>query len=171
MRIAELRLVLEHSQWAMQRVLTAAAAVGEDRFVAPGEAGHAPLRATFVHALSAQRYWRRCCERQPPLTVFAEAEFATVAALQAAFEAEWSALSAAVDSWQDADLETPMQWWDPGRRQTFSALPWQLLYHSINHGAQHRSELAETLTVLGQSPGDLDFGSFLLAQGLIHAVQ
>jgi uncharacterized damage-inducible protein DinB len=38
---------------------------------------------------------------------------------------------------------------------------WQVLYSSVDHGTQHRSEAAAMLTTYGRSPGDLDLTLFL----------
>jgi uncharacterized damage-inducible protein DinB len=38
---------------------------------------------------------------------------------------------------------------------------WQTLVHVVNHGTQHRSEVAAFLTSYGSSPGELDFGLLL----------
>ena len=38
---------------------------------------------------------------------------------------------------------------------------WQQLAHLANHSTQHRSEVAEMLTQMGRSPGDLDLMQYL----------
>jgi uncharacterized damage-inducible protein DinB len=66
---------------------------------------------------------------------------------------EHARLLAFVGSLDQRGLDQPMT---IGFENTVDVPRWQILAHVVNHGTQHRSELARYLTESGHSPGDLD---------------
>lgn len=110
---------------------------------------------SLCHMVDVDWSWRQFCMGNDigktylwdmvPMTNFAET--------RAAWEKDSAEFSAYAQTLDDETLQREIIInAEKGER----ARVWQILAHVVNHGTQHRSELARYFTVCGHSPGDLD---------------
>ena len=92
--------------------------------------------------------------------VLTEAHLPTFRAFEEHWQAEQQEMQAFIGSLSDAQLNDILRCINPGGIVRERPL-WHCLFHVVNHGTQHRSEVAALLTSYGQSPGDVDFPLFL----------
>jgi len=136
------RLLLGYNEWANERVLTAADDLSPARFD--------EQKRKFAHMLGTQRWWH---------AKWTGSEYAgdllpeTYPAMRTAYAASHSDLRSFADSLTDDVLERSERWW--GNEQELSV--GDLIVQVVNHGTQHRSEIAVAMTTHGCSPGDLDY--------------
>jgi uncharacterized damage-inducible protein DinB len=148
-----LALVRFHA-FANHRVLTTAAGLTDEEFRRSGAFDHGSAFDTVRHLVDVDWSWREyllgndvgetyvwdhgfVLDDQPALAAFSLEED--------------ERLRGYVGSLGDADLDEPV------RLGKELMLPrWLVVAHVVNHGTQHRSELARYLTECGHSPGELD---------------
>ena len=160
MQIADIRLMFDYNFWANRLLLAKAAEVTPDQFSAPTTHSWGSLRGTLAHVLDSEHGWLRIVQTGEGMfdELLPEA-FPTVAAMRERWDAEEAAWYAYLASLTDADMPRIIRYEvEEGIRER---VLWHCLYHVVNHGMQHRSEAAHTLTQYGQSPGDIDFTLFL----------
>lgn len=157
-----LTLLFDYNRWANARILAAAGQLTAEQYVAPvAGVSHGSVRATLVHALSAERIWRqRCLEGLSPATLLREADCPTFADLRELWPAEDAALRAGLARLSDAALAGRLSYRTTNGTPMEETL-WKILVHVVNHGTQHRAEAAVALTAFGHSPGDVDLIIYL----------
>lgn len=161
MNKTDILTLYDYTYWARDRVLRAAHQLTLEQYVTPLVTGQASIRATLVHALSVERNWRmRCQERVSPTGPLAEADYPTLEILTELWHEEEARMRGYLAALTDEALQETMHY------QTTTGVPfehplWQALFQAINHGTQHRSEVALLLTAYGASPGNLDFVVYL----------
>lgn len=160
----DMLLLFDYNHWATNKILAAARRASEDELCRASTLPWKSIHGTLVHMMDAERTWRlRCQEGAAPARLADPSKYPTLAELTAQWTAEEAALRAYIDGLADADLESTIAYRNTKGVPYAQAL-WQILVHVVNHGTQHRAEVAQLLTELGHSPGDVDFIFYLREQ-------
>lgn len=161
MLLSTVKSLYNYNSSATRRVLELAGELTAEEFTSELVRGQQSLRDTLVHLADAQQchvsWWSGSMTRDesfarqcPPV------DYPDIVALTAfwnSVDQETAAFTATLTV--DSDLERVY----PRILSDGSTVDRQLLemmLHVVNHGTQHRSEVALMLTSLGHSPGDLD---------------
>jgi uncharacterized damage-inducible protein DinB len=118
--------------------------------------GQGSLHDIFFHLLRVDNSWRIGLESGKQQAGFQPSDFLDLAAIRAGFAAEQVAWSALLGSLSAEDLLEPLaltNW----RGDPMVLIRWRVFQQVILHGMQHHAELAQLLTIKGQSPGNIDF--------------
>ncbi len=136
MKTYELLAFVRYHAWANDRILTVAAGLSDEEFRATGKFDHDSAFQTLRHLVDVDWSWREfCIGNKVGETYVWDHGFVLddLPAIHAFCLEEDRRLRRYVESLDDVALA-----------------------HVVNHGTQHRSELARYLTECGHSPGDLD---------------
>lgn len=164
MDAASLQTLYAYNRWANHQLLDRARQLSTFELNIPIGPGPATIRSTLVHILCAEWIWRmRVHERQSPTFLLAENSFEDMQAIGRRWDEEEAAMRAFLATLDDERLQEIVVY------ETTQGAPrqnrlWHILLHLVNHGTQHRAEIAFALTNLGHSPGDLDFIHYLRQQ-------
>jgi uncharacterized damage-inducible protein DinB len=127
--------------------------------VAPRGLDYGSIRGTLVHWLARDVIWLDRWQGRPDSAI-GEPDLPTFEALRARWASNDSQMQKFLSDLTDSRLSETVEYVTPAN--TRYALPlWQMISHVVNHGTQHRSEVALALTQLGLSPGDSDLIVYL----------
>jgi uncharacterized damage-inducible protein DinB len=154
-----LRTLFAYHGKANTRLLNVADGLSDAELDQHPIAAHGSLRETFVHTISAEWMWRNRLSGVSPAAMLNPADFPSLESIRVRWQSETAAMQQLIDGLSATDIEAPMSY--TRRGTTYSTPVWQILVQVANHGTQHRSELAAMLTILGRSPGELDFIRYL----------
>lgn len=155
----ELLFLLDFDGWAMERVFATASALSDTEFSAPAGPGHAVPRDTLLHCVSGMRTWRERLQGERPAATAGSDQARTAAAVRALWREEHARLRTYVAGLVASEPDTVLEQRRPDR--VLVAPRWQFVVHLALHNMQHRSELAQALTLLGHSPGEIGLTAFL----------
>ena len=140
--------------FANERIIATAGALTDEEFRGPAPLDHGTAFHTLRHLVDVDWSWREFCIGNDVGETYAwEQGFALddLDGIHVFCADEDARLRDYVEGVDDATLVEPMP-----LDETMSVPRWLIIAHIVNHGTQHRSELARYMTDLGHSPGELD---------------
>jgi uncharacterized damage-inducible protein DinB len=139
--------------WANRRIIDTAGALTDDELRTPAPLDHDTVFQTLRHLVDVDWSWREFCTGNDvgQTYIWDRIPLDDLASI-GAFDAEESErLTSYVGSLDQPALDERL-----ALDETMSVPRWLIIAHVVNHGTQHRSELARAMTDLGHSPGELD---------------
>lgn len=156
-----LRLHLDYSAWASQRLLDVAAKLSEEELTRDFKTADKTVLDTLVHIYAADRIWLSRVLAEPRAT-FSDPEDRDLTLLQT----EWPALHQRWKLWlrdfNDDDGKRLIEYKDM-KGHPYSQPLWQILLHVVNHGTHHRGQISGFLRTMGRMPPPLDLIAYYRA--------
>jgi uncharacterized damage-inducible protein DinB len=140
----------------IQRLLDQAAKLSNEQYYAHPGYGHGSLHDIFFHLLQATRSWRIALETGKQQAGIKAADYAALELIRIAYTEEYAAWYSLLAPLTDEQLYEPlslMNW----RGEPWTLIRWRVLQQIVLHSMQHHAELAQLLSIYGQSPGNIDF--------------
>ncbi len=165
MNVADLTTLYEYNYWANRQIFAAATDLTPEQFVLATDLSWGSIRNVLTHTLSAEWIWRmRCQEGRSPSAMLDPEQFPTLDTLVSRWAEEEAAMRGYLASLDQDALSQPLAYVSTSGRP-FTGTLWHILVHVVNHGTQHRAEVAHILTQFGHSPGDIDMISYSRTSG------
>lgn len=151
----QMTLLFEYHWRTTDRLLNLADGVDHAALARPSAYGGRSIHDLFFHVLATDAGWRGALETGKRPAPLAAQDFPDLASLRSGLADEESAWNAFLVSLDETAIESEAVL--QSRDRTMRVTRWRVLQHLVLHGMQHHAELAQLLTTLDRSPGDLDF--------------
>ena len=149
-----------YDRWANRLVLGACRKLTPEQYAAEPVPGARSVRATVAHLAIATEGWLRGLGGEHVTTFPSEDELPTVDDAARLLDRAYAIVDDALPTLTPEALAAPRTFRGGSRSATLP--PWAVLRHLINHGTNHRGQLATKLKALGVDPPatDLIFWAF-----------
>jgi uncharacterized damage-inducible protein DinB len=156
-----LRLQLDYSAWATQRLMDTAAKLSEEELTRDFKTADKTVLDTLVHIYAADRIWLSRVLAEPRAT-FIDPEDRDLTLLQT----EWPALHQRWKLWlrdfNDDHVLRVIEFKNT-KGHAYAMPVWQILLHVVNHGTHHRGQVSGFLRAMDRTPPPLDLMAYYVA--------
>ena len=138
-----------------ERILDQSVKLSEEQFRREGTTDNGSAYETLLHMVVVDWAWREFCIGNDDDDTYPDGwPFPDLATIRSFWDDEHARLLAYAESLDEPAMTEILTWQSEGK--PWSAPRWEVIAHIVNHGTQHRAEMARFLTECGRSPGDLD---------------
>jgi uncharacterized damage-inducible protein DinB len=160
MDISYFRTLYDYHYWARDKLLDTVRTLSEAEYYARRPMDYGSIHATFVHGYAGDYVWYRRWHGESPPRLITPDDIPTIDELERRWKELEQQVGAFLEGLTDEDLRTRVVEYRNTEGIEATRMLWQTMAHLINHGTNHRSEVAAAATQLGHSPGDLDMTVF-----------
>jgi uncharacterized damage-inducible protein DinB len=163
----EIQRLFGYNRWATGMMLDAAECLTPEQFVEPDDTPFGSIRNELIHILDAQLGWMDICRSylkgvKREFGDLMPEDYPDVESVHAVWDQVESTTETFLSTIDETDLARIIRAeFDWGVTE---APLWVMMLHLVNHGTQHRSEVAMKLTNFGCSPGMVDLLFYWMAQ-------
>ena len=166
MELELLQTYYRYGTWATTRIFDAAMALTQADLQRPSAGAFGPFRENFLHLIWTEDLWLARMQEAVTPEPASVSNYPDIPSLREWWERVDLEMTHFINHLPPFDLNRVISYVNL-RGEPWSYPLWQLLLHQQNHAAQHRSELAMTMTAWGHSPGGLDFLVFVDEEGTV----
>jgi uncharacterized damage-inducible protein DinB len=155
MRVDDLRVMYDYGYWVNRHLFEVLSKLTNGEFTRDLVGGHASVRNTLVHAMSAEWGWMDRCggpKRGPALV---NTEYPTVRSVTERWREVEGMMRGFLEGLRDEDLQRVVEFSLPGFPLSAMRVG-ELLHHGAIHGVHHRGQVSLLLRSLGHAPGNFD---------------
>jgi len=155
MTIDALRTLYDYGYWANSRLAPVLSRLTDEEFTRQLAGGHASIRNTLVHAMSAEWGWMDRCGGPRRGAALVPADYPSVSAVLERWREVEASMREFLAALRDEDLERVVEF-SLGGGPTQAMRVGELMQHGAIHGIHHRGQVAILLRSLGHAPGNFD---------------
>jgi uncharacterized damage-inducible protein DinB len=150
--------LLDYMYWGHDRVIDGARQLSDAQLTAPIRPGFLSTLALLVHIMAAERVWLSHWQGESPKSLLAVSDVPSLDALVAAWEPQRAEMRTFVLEVHDPDRDVIYYRTNGEEKRD---VWWHLFLHVVNHGTEHRSQIALYLAMQGIDVGNLDLIEYL----------
>lgn len=152
--IDTLKLHIDYTIWATQRVLEAAAALTPAELNRDFETADKSVLGTLLHIYSADFAWIERTDGRS-VTAVPYAKDASLEWLQKEWPRVWERWKVYVGGLTEEAAEIEIAY-RTLKGDPYRSAPWQIVMHVVNHASHHRGQAAGFMRSMGKTPPVLD---------------